>query len=691
MNSNRLLLASFALVSSVATPALANDASDAPLPIQRVVLYKHGIGYFERQGVVSGDVSVALRFKQAEMSDVLKTLTVLDRSGGAIEAIAYDSQKPPEMLLSEFAFDLRTDDVLQRVLEQLRGAIITADFAGSGVVKGSVLGLDQRVERVDGVEIKKPRLSVLTDSGQVIGGDLADLKSLVFDDPALVSDIGRFLAVLRSTHRRDQRSLDLVCNGAGERVIFASYAVEQPVWKATYRLVLTNAKSPHLQGWAVVDNTSDEDWTDVKLSLIAGLPVSFRQDLYTPEFRARPEISVQEIAVAKLLLDSERDALGSSTGGFARGAGKKLANEPESSEVRKLRELGYVADGKPAGGKAFDDAFRDVESQSVTREIGDLLEYTIDHAVTIPRNRSALLPIVSGAVEGSKVALFIEQARATNPFSAVRMKNTTGLSLEGGPVTILEGETYAGEAMLNSLKPNELRYVPFAVDLGVKATTKLDSSTERVFKVVFVNGVLIASRYRIATKTYTFENKNQDSRTVVIEHPRQYGMELRAPAAKETELDRYRFELALGAGEKKSLAVVEATPIQEQFAVSSVTPEQIALYVEQGMLVDASRKFLEEVVAARGEIVALDQQLSDRDREIRSIAADEDRLRRNREALGDSPDEKELVKLYVDRLRANEARVQQLTKESMDLRGQRDAKQSALDAKIRDFALEYTP
>jgi hypothetical protein len=690
MNANRLLFAPTLLVAVFTTDAPANDASDAVLPIQRVVLYKHGIGYFERQGVVTGDAKVALRFKQAEMSDVLKTLTVLDRSGGAIEAIAYDSQKPPEMLLSEFAFDLRTDDVLQRVLEQLRGAAVTAEFAGSGVAKGSVLGLDQRVERVDGVEIKKPRLSVLTESGQVIGGDLADLKNLVFDDPALAGDIGRFLAVLRSTHRRDQRSLDLVCSGAGDRVVFASYAVEQPVWKATYRLVLTDAKSPHLQGWAVVDNTSDEDWTDVKLSLVAGLPVSFRQDLYTPEFRARPELSIQEVAVAGLWLGKEDATL--ATGGEAGfGAAKRGARSLESAEVSKLKELGYVADGKPSGGKSFDDAFRDVESQSVTREIGDLLEYTIDHAVTIPRNRSALLPIVSGAVEGSKVALYVERARTTNPFSAVRMKNTTELSLEGGPVTVLDGETYAGEAMLTSLKPNELRYVPFAVDLGVKATTKLDSATERVFHVAFLNGVMFTSRYRIATKTYTFDNKNPDARTVVIEHARQNGMELRAPQAKETELDRYRFELALAAGEKKSLAVVESTPIQEQFAVASVTPEQIALYVETGVLVDESRKFLEEVVAARAEIVALERQLAERDHEIKRIAGDEERLRRNREALGDSPDEKELVKLYVDRMRANEARVQELSRESTELRALRDAKQTALDAKIREFALEYKP
>jgi len=689
MNNQDLSILTLAFSAVLAPIAVGNEALDATIPITRVVLYKHGIGYFERQGAVSGEATVALRFKQTEMSDVLKTLTVLDRSGGAIEAIAYDSQKPPEMVLSEFAFDLRTDDVQQRVLEQLRGALVTAEFAGRGVIQGSVLGLDQRVERVDGVEVKKPRLSVLTATGLVRSGDLADLTSLKFDDPKLAEEIGRFLAVLRSTHRRDQRSLDLMCNGVGERLIFASYAVEQPVWKATYRLVLTASKSPYLQGWAVVDNTSDDDWNGVKLSLIAGLPVSFRQDLYTPEFRERPVLTVHEVAVARFVegrFGADEDAK-PQTGGFASGVGKKRS-EAKSKEADALRQFGYT--GGENGARGFEEAFRDVESQSVTREIGDLLEYTIEHPVSIPRNRSALLPIVSGEVEGSKVALYLESARATNPFSAVRLKNTTGLSLEGGPVTILEGETYAGEAMLTSLKPNEQRYVPYAVDLGVKATTNFDSKTDRVFKVVFVNGVMVTNRHRIETKTYTFDNKNRDARTVFVEHARRYGMELRAPVATETELERYRFEIPLAANEKKSVAVVEATPVQETFTVSGVTPDVLALYGERGMLSEASRKFLSEVVAARAEIAALDAQLAERTRESKAITADEDRLRRNREALGDSPDEKELVKLYIDQLRANEARVQQLTKESNELRALRDSKQAALDQKVQAFALEYS-
>jgi hypothetical protein len=44
------------------------------LPVRRVVLYKHGVGYFEREGSVENDAILTLTFKQSEVSDVLKSL-----------------------------------------------------------------------------------------------------------------------------------------------------------------------------------------------------------------------------------------------------------------------------------------------------------------------------------------------------------------------------------------------------------------------------------------------------------------------------------------------------------------------------------------------------------------------------------------------------------------------------------------
>ncbi len=661
------------LAWSVSGPALADDP--ATIPIRRVVIYKHGLGYFERQGPVTGEASIVLRFKQDQMSDVLKTLTVLDRGGGRIAAIAYDSQKPASQVLAEFAFDLRTDNVQLAVLRQLRGARVRVVAAGSGPLSGSVLGLDERVERRDGTEVRVPVVSLLTDDGAIVSADLFDLRLLQFEDAALAAEISRYLEVLRSTHRRDEKAVELVCAGEGERNIFAAYAVEQPVWKATYRLVV-GERQPFLQGWAVVDNTSDDDWVDVELSLVSGLPVSFRQDLYTPRFRERPEVSMDEDTV--LDVDELADL---------RPSERRKAAAPEPAGAARLR-----ADERAKFGadRPFEAELAEAGSEAETREIGELLEYRIDHPVTILRNRSALLPIVAAPVEGGKVALYNEAARERNPLSAVRIENTTGLTLEGGPLTVLEGETYAGESPLETLKPGEKRYVAYAVDLGVKATTKLDSRRERVHRVAFVRGTMISRYEEIERKTYSFDNKDDAPRTVVIEHPRRNGYRLRAPdAAFETELDRYRFRVEIAAATPAVIVVEESLEREGRFAIQNVDDATIALFLEQGILNDEAEAMLRSVVDQKEGIVALEQAIQMRRAQFDEIGRNQDRIRRNLQALGQSNEEKDLRRAYVEQLKNDEETVSSLTTEIKEIEQKLAIERGTLDRMLQEFILEY--
>ena len=73
------------------------------------------------------------------------------------------------------------------------------------------------------------------------------------------------------------------------------YTVEAPVWKASYRVDLDeDANKTSLEGWALVDNTTDEDWEDIELTLVAGLPISFVHDLIHPRYRQRPVVAVED-------------------------------------------------------------------------------------------------------------------------------------------------------------------------------------------------------------------------------------------------------------------------------------------------------------------------------------------------------------------------------------------------------------
>lgn len=686
----------FTLLTMTATAAADRTPT---LPIQRVVLYKHGVGYFERQGTVNGSGTVSLRFKQDEMSDVLKSLTVFDRSGGKISSIAYDSQKPPSQLLSEFAFDLRTTDVRKALFQQLRGARVRAEIAGRDGITGAVLGLDSRTEVKDGAQAEVWSVSLLTDAGDIVTVDLGDLRSFRFEDEALAAEVTRYLSLLRTTHRRDEKEVQLVCDGTGDRQVFAAYVVAQPVWKATYRLVLFDQEQPpYLQGWAVVDNPSEDDWVDVDLSLVSGMPVSFRQDLYTPRYRERPLLEVQEDAMVSfsglqgLGKVAEGDAAEPGGIGFLTGSSKRKAPAPATAALRDRRAAAESSEQAEMEDAAFDDGLRSQQAETISREIGDLLEYRIDHKVTIHRNRSALLPIVTAAVEGGRVALYNESARRDNPMSAVRVINTTGVTLEGGPITVLEGDTYAGESMIDTLKPNERRYIPYAVELGVKATTEYGTSSESVFRVEVSNGLMRSYYKDVSRRTYSFDNRNDAKRVVLVEHLKRNGFALRAPQKpKEDELDRYRFEIEVAAKSRGELVVAEERVRDNTYQLTNIDSDTIAMFQREGRISKELEQFLREVVAMKAEIAAQQDEQNRRNQELAAIAADQDRVRKNLAALGSSAEEKDLRRDYVEQLRRDEDTVKRLKDEVAQLANAIAAKRLALDAKVRAATFSFEP
>src|ERR1041384_8138302 len=119
-----------------ATLALSIAAA-ADLPVRQVVLYKHGVGFFERSGKLGPGESARLDFDAAEMNDVLKSLTISERGGGKVTGLRYDSLDPLSHKLAEFPFDIGNDG-LPGMLDRLRGAHIELKF-GRETVSGAIV------------------------------------------------------------------------------------------------------------------------------------------------------------------------------------------------------------------------------------------------------------------------------------------------------------------------------------------------------------------------------------------------------------------------------------------------------------------------------------------------------------------------------------------------------------------------
>ncbi len=691
------IMAVFATVLLLAGSAPVGAQDEAPvLPIRRIVLYKHGVGYFARQGAVEGDARIPLRFKAREMSDLLKSMTVLDLGGGGITGISYESTKTVDQQLGEYTFNLRGAASLPAILEQMKGSEVSLRV-GDREVTGRVLAVEKRIERKDNVQVEVHRLSVLLDGGAVKSYDLPELGELRFTDPRLQAELAEYLRILFSRHRRDQKEVVISAAGQGRRDLFVSYVQEQPVWKVSYRVVLEGKKPPLLQAWAIVDNVSEEDWDRVRISLVSGLPVSFVQDLYAPWYVRRPVIQAKrETGVGPVVYEAgERaePASGAMALMAAPVAPPATAKGPARDRASALRAAPAVeADGvAPAP-----EMLRHMAQQAVAvvaQAAGALFVYDIREPVTLKRDRSALLPIASAPIEGARVAIYNESARAENPMEAVRLRNTTGLTLEGGPVTVIEDDTYAGEALLDTFKAEEQRYISFAVDLGTRVNTKVGSTRQTIVRVTIANGILTTHYKQQETKTYALVNVEPKEKTIVVEHPLRPGWTLVEPLKPiETTPQHYRFETRLPArgkaDGKAELKVVEELPGESTWAVTSLSREQILLWVRQKYLDEKTQRFLERVAEVQGQAAELNRQVAEQERQRTETLTAQRRIPEVLKALGQSEQERLTRERFLKQLNAYEDALQRIDERLTQLKAEVQAKEKELRELIAGFSFE---
>jgi hypothetical protein len=274
------------------------NLSAAKLPIRRVVLYKNGVGYFEHLGHVRGSQSVHIDFTSAQLNDVLKSLTVLDLSGGRITGVEYNSEAPLARRLASLRLSLGERPTIAEFLGSLRGARLEVRSGNGPALTGRLLSVERktRTGAGPGWTVETDEISLITDGGEVRSVDLNSSTSVKIAEKDLQVEVGRYLGLLASSRDQDVRRMEISTTGTGERSLYVSYISEVPIWKTTYRIVLSSKadKKPLLQGWAIVDNTVGEDWDGVELSLVAGAPHSFIQQLSEPFYGRRPVVALPE-------------------------------------------------------------------------------------------------------------------------------------------------------------------------------------------------------------------------------------------------------------------------------------------------------------------------------------------------------------------------------------------------------------
>jgi hypothetical protein len=314
----------------------------------------------------------------------------------------------------------------------------------------------------------------------------------------------------------------------------------------------------------------------------------------------------------------------------------------------------------------------------------------IDQPVTVNRDRSALIPIIQTHMQGERVAIYNEGVRQDRPFSGVMLKNDTALTLESGSMTVLDGDAYAGEALMERLKPKEERLVSFALDLGthVNIRDKTDRQPARIVKVV--NGVLQVHYFQAEQKTYEVSNQTDKPKVMYIEFPIRHGWELTAETIKpyDTTQKYYRFRVELKPSENKQIVIGLTQPLVDQYQIASLSRNDIELFVQRRYIDEDAKAKLMRIMDLRQKMAEIEQQIGTLNVERQSIEADQRRYRENIESLSKTPEAKTLIERYIAKANDQETRLEEMEKQRKSFEQEKQQLASQLGSAINGFEMK---
>ena len=716
--SARLLVCALLIAALAAAPRAQQAVTPEPaqLPVKRVVLYKSGVGYFEHQGAVTGSVDVSIQFTSSQLNDVLKSLTALDLDNGRISSIGYNSVAPLEQRLAALRVPLGTRPDLLQFYNALRGARVEIR-SGATTTTGRLLGIERKPAR-DNTAEPTDILTVISREGTVRSIELRPTVSVRIAERDLREDISRYLAVVASGRDQDVRRMTLAATGNGTRRLLVSYISEVPIWKSTYRLVLPDSHTEQavLQGWAVVDNTVGADWTNVELSLVAGAPQSFIQQVSQPYYARRPVVPLPQAALLAPQTHAATLTSAEAPVQVVRNQGSLLAVTPavsalaESVTVDGVRVQGGVPGGVPggvvgalgspapgfgggAGGAAARQAITvqsaQVAAAASAQDLGDLFEYRLAQPVTIRTNQSAMVPILNARVSAERVSIWNRTPGSGRPLRAVWLTNASGLTLDGGTLSVIDANAFAGEGLVDPLKPSEKRLVSYGADLGVMVDAREDESSGRYTRLIAREGVVIAEQEDRTRWLYRVRNEDATPRTLVIEHPVRQGWTiLPGPAPAETTAGTARFRLPVAARSEATLRVSERRVSESRLAIGQLDERVIASFSQRGVSEEELRRVLQPVLDARTQLATVERQLSGLTTQVTTIANDQQRIRENVQALGTSKQERSLRERYTRELAAQEDRLAELQGQIENVSAERERRQAELSRVTQQLAFE---
>lgn len=683
-----LLLAAGAVSAAEESPAI---------PLKRVVLFNSGVGFFEHSGTVEGNAKIDMRFNVRDINDLLKSMVVQDFDNGQISTVTYGSKDPISKTLKTFAVDLTSNPTMGQLLAQLRGEQVEVEAPGKTL--GVILGVEVRKKKVGENEFQEVEfLNLVTDAG-LRSIALEQITSIRLTNKTIDEELRKALALLASSLSTDKKTVSLSFTGEGKRRVRVGYIQETPVWKTTYRMILGEEK-PVLQGWAIVENTSEQDWSNVDLRLLSGRPISFTMDLYEPLYVPRPQVELELYASLRpqtygqdlARREKEFAALRQANEDAVAAFGERRATGREG--LAQNRAMAKAAPGAPpmlaAAAKPAMDAMEEkddrgggwagpgrVRSAAATGDVGESFEYRISAPVSLPRQQSAMLPIVDEEIQAEKVSIYNPRVHAKHPLAGLRFTNSTKLHLMQGPITVFDEGAYAGDAKIEDIPPGSQRLLSYAMDLDTEVAPQSKSHPDELLSVKIMKGTLHASRKYIRSTEYTVKNSGRKAKKILIESPLDPNWKLTKPAEPaEKTRDQYRFVVEVKPGEPTKLVVEEERTDTQYLALTNIDDGAIRFYLAAPVVSEKVKMALAEVVKRKQEIAQTVFTRQQAEQRIAAIEQDQARISRN---MGQLDRQSDVYKSYVKKFSDQEAEIEKLRGQISELQAREQSLRKALD------------
>jgi hypothetical protein len=622
------------------------------LPLKRVVIYRNGVGYFERAGHVDTN-EVRFRMKQTEVGDFLATLAVIEKGGSSVRAAAFpldveeieddpeprpDGKKPPPrprtadekkgikkviLSLDGRAHDIEVGYVAEspvwrpsyRLVVQPNGQ---ADLQAWGIV-----------QNLSGEDWKNVRLSL------VAGAPLAfesQLGTPVIPTRPTVTDQGEVIAAVPRSETSLQQQ--------------APQAPRPPP-----------APPPPAAEASADAAEAEEEVEDPS--------VASKRDR-APGSKKPAAPSVKGRATA-----SAAPAPKPMPGG---GAGGMMAPQMEPSR------------------RADISAPRDLRSLAAVAVEAGATRYDLPVPVTVPDNSATMVMLLSRKVPGEASFLFAPDGgvpdSVKHPFRVARFANKTGGALERGPIAVFEQGSFLGQGMVDPLPDGATTTVPFALERGVAIDfdRRYDELGERVAKIE--NSELTIERDAVQQTKYRLRNGGDQVAKVLVKHPRMNGTRLFQPP-KDTE-DNVGTGSALvpttvGAKATGELVVDErATMRRTQDWFSPIADNAVKAYFNDPKADRAVVAKLRAAWAIRNEVVTKTEARQKVAIEQQNLSNQTEETRRNLRAIEKNKAAEALRAKLTARLGEMASRLDELTKQTVEL----DAKLAELRVQFKEVLRE---